>query len=131
MAKKELLLSCIGHQNVLERILDEEIVLIDDKENFHNYLKCFPKKYNLDDFYISEPVAKLYGAWVFKKGLDNKPLKEKITRKLQYLIDTGIYRYYKDSVNYNLFEQHGAFFTTHETVLQVRFFSLVVVERGI
>ena len=36
MAKKELLLSCIGHQNVLERILDEEIVLIDDKDGHLN-----------------------------------------------------------------------------------------------
>ena len=105
-------------QAVLQRVLDEEVVLVDDEDNFFNYLSCLPKStFYTDDFFLSDPVARLGGAWIFPKGISK--LKHDVTWKLQRLVDAGIYQYYKDSITNKLFRQHGGIYSELKGQLEV------------
>ncbi len=39
--------------------------------------------------------------------------------KIVKQVDTGIYKFYKDSIGHKLFQQHGAFYSKHKQNLEV------------
>ena len=105
-------------QAVLQRVLDEEVVLVDDEDNFFNYLSCLPKNtFYAEDFFLSDPLLRLGGAWIFPKGVSQ--FKYDIALKLQLLVDTGIYQFYKDSISNKLFQQHGGIYSELKGQLEV------------
>ena len=72
-------------QSVFQRILSENFVLIDDKNNFFKYLSAMPDtKYTSDSFFFSDAIEKLPGAWIFPKGPQYESMRQKITSKVQY-----------------------------------------------
>ena len=60
-------------QFLLRRIINQEVVLVDDKVNFLNYLSYFPDQFRRQDFFFSEVIDKLTAAWIFPKGIEGTP----------------------------------------------------------
>ena len=59
---------------LLSRILNQEVVLVDDKVNFLNYLTSFPNnQFRREEFFFSDVIDKLPAAWIFPKGVQVKP----------------------------------------------------------
>ena len=66
--------------------MTQNVVLVDDKINFLNYLSFLSKDhFHREDFYFSDVISKLPAAWVFPKGekvsdqgsISSKPLVSK------------------------------------------------------
>ena len=107
-------------QAVINKVLKHQFVLVDDKNNFLNYLTSFPTNiFHIEDFFISNAIERLPGAWVFPKGKEFQTLRENITLKLQYLVDLGLYKYYSDSIANELFHHHGQVVVKHSEQLEV------------
>ena len=49
-------------RNVVGKILTQDVVLVDDYHNFLNYISVLPKnQFQLNDFFMSDPIEKLPG----------------------------------------------------------------------
>jgi hypothetical protein len=54
---------------VVGKIMTQNVVLVDDKINFLNYLSFLSKdQFRREDFYFSDVISKLPAAWIFPKG---------------------------------------------------------------
>ena len=108
--------------NVIGKILTQDVVLVDEEHNFENYISVLPKnQFQLNDFFMSDTIERLPGAWVFPKGPEHETLKHKITVRLQYLVDIGLYQYYSDSVAKHLFRHLGAIQSVSNESIEVTF----------
>ena len=87
-------------RHISSLVQDGTHVLIDDNTNFNKYLKTL-QLFNIarkENFYFSNVIFRSPGAWIMPKNLGLE-LKEEINVNLQWLIDLGHYKYYKNAIN--------------------------------